>query len=533
MESETPFSSPIPPSLENYSGPHFGGRTVQKNPLDQTLESVFSRLNVSIQQKEAIGYPGNSGGESSVGSGYRFGGGFARTGHERTGVIGEGTEVGFDGLMKVGPNTERWETFMYSSYQSHLFDSSGHKPSHEYSILPSSNQNGLFSAAAAPGAGCSMTPSNNRNITRSRFNSHNTFHNNLTNNSFRMPRWLQEPLNCSSLGDLRGRLVALAKDQYGCRFLQQAIHEASKEEIDMIFMEVIGHVCELMLDPFANIVVQNVLDVCSEEQKNHILLMVVKDGFRFVNMCQNLHGVCAIRKLLEKLTTQQQISRVITALIPRAVALTKDMNGRRVLQCCLTNFPDEYNKYLLNEVADNCYQIAIDKSGCCALQHCVDHSKGEAREHLVQEIIANALNLAEDQYGNYVVQHVLGLKEQHITESLLCQLEGNFASLSCNRYGSHVVEKCLVEWGEEESMRIIIELLRSPIVSRLLVDPFGNYVIQSALAVSESYLLEQGLVYNALLNLVWENYPMMRSHVYGKWVLVWLSRLSKREMLSM
>ncbi|XP_039033012.1 pumilio homolog 15-like isoform X2 [Hibiscus syriacus] len=523
-----PFSSPISPSLESYSGPPFAGRTVQKNPFDQTLESEFSRLNLSIHQNEDTGHPGNFGGELLVGSGYRFGGGFARTGQERSGVIGEGTEVGFDGLMKVGPDTESWETFVYSSNQSHLFDSRRHEPSHEYSILPSSNQNGLLSASAAPGAGCSMTGySNNRNIMRSRFNSHNTFHNNLTNNSFRMPRWSQDPLNCLSLGDLRGRFVALAKDQYGCRFLQQAIQEASKVEIEMIFMEVIGHVCKLMLDPFANYVVQKVLDVCSEEQKDHILLMVVNDGFRFVNMCLNLHGVRAIQKLLEKLTTPQQISRVMSAIIPRAVALTKDMNGHRVIQCCLTNFPDEVKQYLLNEVANNCYQIAIDKSGCCALQHCVDHSKGKARERLVKKIIANALNLAEDQYGNYVVQHVLGLKDQYITESLLHQLQGNFASLSCNRYGSHVVEKCLVEWGEEESMRIIKELLRSPIVSRLLVDPFGNYVIQSALAVSE------GHVYNDLLNLVWKNYPMMRSHVYGKWVLVWLSRLSKRKMLSM
>ena len=84
-----------------------------------------------------------------------------------------------------------------------------------------------------------------------------------------------------------------------------------------------------------------------------------------------------------------------------------------------------------------------------------------------------------------MVQHILGLKEPQITESLLRQLEGNYASLSCNRYGSNVVEKCLVESGEQKSTRIIMELLTSPTVSRLLVDPFGNYVIQSALTVSK------------------------------------------------
>ncbi|XP_022772227.1 pumilio homolog 12-like [Durio zibethinus] len=505
--------------------PVFAETSVQNNPFgdnafDKILESAFSRLNVSTQKNQELGHHGLVSGEFLDRSGFGFGGGLARTGQERNNVD-EGLNVGFNGVMRVGPDIGSWDTFMSCSYQpfnlngnGYLLDSRRKELFNEISILPSSNQNGL--AAAAAGAGCSRAScSKNKNVMRSSFSSHN---NNQTNNSFRRPHWLQEPLNCLSLGDVRGRIVSLAKDQYGCRFLQGAIHEASKEEIDMILMEVIDHVGELMLDPFANYVVQKLVDMCSEEQKSQILLMVVKDGFRLVNICLNVHGTRAVQKLLENLTTQQQISLVLSALSPGTVALTKDMNGHRVIQHCLKNFSEEDNKYLLNEVADNCYQIATDKSGCCALQQCVDHSKGEARVHLVGEIIANALHLAEDQYGNYVVQHILGLKEPQITESLLRQLEGNYASLSCNRYGSNVVEKCLVESGEQQSTRIIMELLKSPIVSRLLVDPFGNYVIQSALSVSK------GFVYYALLNLVRVNSPMMRSHVYGKWVLAWFNK---------
>ncbi|XVE94987.1 hypothetical protein REPUB_Repub02eG0057800 [Reevesia pubescens] len=507
--SETlPFTASISLSPESYLSlyhnlePVFAETSVQINPFeekpfDQTLESVFACLNVSTQENQELGYPGLFGGEFLNQSGFGFG--LARTEQDRNNV------GRFDGIMRVGPDVgdvDTWDTFMFSPYQ------------------PSSNENGFFPAAAA--SGCSRAScSNNNNVMRSSFNGYKKKNNNnynQSNNSFRRPHWLLEPLNCLSLRDLRGRFVGLAKDQYGCRFLQRAIDEASKEEIDMIFVEVIDHVGELMLDPLANFVVQKVVDVCSEEQKSQILLMVVKDGFQLVNICLNVHGTRAVQKLLEKLTNQQQISLAMSALSPGAVVLTKDMNGHRVIQYCLKNFSDEDKKYLLNEVANNCYQIATDKTGCCALQQCVDHSKGESRAYLVREIIANALHLAEDQYGNYVVQHILGLKEPQITEILLRHLEGNFASLSRNRYGSNVVEKCLVESGERQSTRIIMELLRSPIVSRLLVDPFGNYVIQSALSVSK------GFVYHALLNLVRENFPMMRRHVYGKWVLAWINK---------
>lgn len=58
-------------------------------------------------------------------------------------------------------------------------------------------------------------------------------------------------------------------------------------------------------------------------------------------------------------------------------------------------------------------------------------------------------------------------------------------SLSCNKYGSNVVEKCLLDSGEEQSSQIIFELLTNRNISMLLLHPFGNYVIQTALSVSK------------------------------------------------
>lgn len=84
-----------------------------------------------------------------------------------------------------------------------------------------------------------------------------------------------------------------------------------------------------------------------------------------------------------------------------------------------------------------------------------------------------------------MVQHVLGLRVPQITADLLRQFEGHYMHLSCNKYGSNVVERCLIESGEQQSMRIIMELLGSPNVSMLLTDPFGNFVIQKALSVSK------------------------------------------------
>lgn len=92
--------------------------------------------------------------------------------------------------------------------------------------------------------------------------------------------------------------------------------------------------------------------------------------------------------------------------------------------------------------------------------------------------------------SNYVVQHLLSLKMPRITDNLVRELERQFVYLACNKYGSNVVEKFIQDSGELQSARVILELLADPNVARLLVDPYGNYVIQSALTASKVSLLE-------------------------------------------
>ncbi|KAK4476992.1 hypothetical protein RD792_016193, partial [Penstemon davidsonii] len=288
----------------------------------------------------------------------------------------------------------------------------------------------------------------------------------------------------SSLEDLRGRILFVAKDQEGCRFLQKTFEDGKPEEIYMIYLELKDHIRELMVDQFGNYLIQKIFEVCSEEQMNQLLMMVVKDERSLVSICHDSHGTRAMQKMIETLTTREQRKLVISVLRRITVTLTKSMNGHHVIQHCLKFFPSEDNKHILNVVADNCLEIATDKSGCCVLQQCAVHAQGEPLDRLVAEITANVLILAEHPYGNYVVQYILGLHIPRATEHILSQLAGSYVSLSTNKYGSNVVEKCLKESEGDEPVQIINELVNSPNFLAVLQDPYGNYVAQSALTVS-------------------------------------------------
>ncbi|KAL7227366.1 hypothetical protein ACSBR1_022253 [Camellia fascicularis] len=208
-----------------------------------------------------------------------------------------------------------------------------------------------------------------------------------------------------------------------------------------------------------------------------------------------------MQKLLKYLTTQEQKYRLMSVLWWFTVHLTNHMNG---------------NRHILHELADNCLDIAIEKSGCCVLQHCLTHSQGEPVNRLVAKIADNALVLSESRYGNYVAQFILAMKEpyvQHAKADIFADLAGDYVSLSFNKYSSNVVEKCFKETGEDQAAQIIKEIISSPNFLMLAQDPYGNYVAQSAVMVSK------GCVRQTILTLIQKHYPFLHSHPYRKTVL--------------
>ncbi|KAL8217711.1 hypothetical protein R6Q57_021084 [Mikania cordata] len=342
------------------------------------------------------------------------------------------------------------------------------------------------------------------------------------NNSYTMPSDcnLNEPfLSRLTLKELRRLICVLAIDERGCEVLKSKIVTATEEEIGIVLYELMGSVAYLMKHKFGNSLIQKLICVCNDDQRAFIVREMTYIYLEIIDVCMDPYGTRAILKLLENLKSPNLVMRVIWALRHGVVLLANDPNGHRVLQFCLTHFDSDFNQLILDQIADNCVKVATDRSGCCVMQACVERSHGVVRNRLVANIIANAVQLAEDPFGNYVLQHMVELKSPGVTELLVRQFQGCFESLSKNKYASNVVEKCLMESQPYISTMIVLELVGSSNPSSLLVDPYGNFVIQSALKVSK------GFAYKCLLKLVSSNVTSMQSNLYGKKIL---DRIEKR-----
>lgn len=312
-----------------------------------------------------------------------------------------------------------------------------------------------------------------------------------------------------SLAGLRGVMCHMARDQHGCRLLQQRLDDG-KREVDYIFAGVSRHAAQLMVDPFGNYLMQKLLAVCDDGQRMTLVLTLTADPFALVRISLNVHGTRAVQKLIERLSAREEIGLVMDALRPGFLELIKDTNGNHVVQKCLHSFASNDNKAIFAAAALHCVDIGMQIHGCCVLQRCIARSRGEHRDKLVAAIAHNGFKLAQDAYGNYVVQVVLALKIPTANSSLAQQFGGKYIHLSMQKFSSNVVEKCLKVFKEVDKAKIILELLATPHLEQLLPHCYANYVVYSALKNSK------GSLHSALINAILPHEELLRTSPYCK-----------------
>ena len=96
-------------------------------------------------------------------------------------------------------------------------------------------------------------------------------------------------LRYENMVGVKGYIYFMAKDQNGCRFLQQKFEEG-KHHVDVIFEGIIDHIAELMTNSFANYLIQKLLDVCDEDQRLRIIAVLAEDPLKLLRISLNTHG---------------------------------------------------------------------------------------------------------------------------------------------------------------------------------------------------------------------------------------------------
>ncbi|GJN04547.1 hypothetical protein PR202_ga22105 [Eleusine coracana subsp. coracana] len=206
-------------------------------------------------------------------------------------------------------------------------------------------------------------------------------------------------LTYNSIDEVIGRICTVAKDQNGCRFLQKVFTEGTQEDAENVFAEIIDHIGELMVDPFAHYLVQKILEECSNDQRLRIICEITKVPVDLLKNSCNMHGTRVVQKIIETINTLEQALKAVSALSVGAIRLMTDPNGCHVVHRCLQKLLPEHKAFLLDAAASRHLQLARDRHGCCVIQKCIEHSNDDQKNNLLNNIASGALRLSEDQYG--------------------------------------------------------------------------------------------------------------------------------------
>jgi len=236
-----------------------------------------------------------------------------------------------------------------------------------------------------------------------------------------------------------------------------------------------------------------------------------------------------LQKMIEFISTREQIHMIIIALHDRVVELIQDLNGNHVIQKCLNRLSPEdaqvslllvYNpwycfqanavQFIFDAVGANCVVVGTHRHGCCVLQRCIDHASGHQKAQLISQITSNAFSLVQDPFGNYVLQYIVDLGESAFTDPLCYSFQGSIPLLSKQKFSSNVIEKCIRGAQPSVASMMISEMLHANELEKMLRDSFANYVIQTALDYADPEMREK------LVDNIRPILPSIRQTPYGR-----------------
>ena len=312
-----------------------------------------------------------------------------------------------------------------------------------------------------------------------------------------------------SIEYLSYNIFPLAKDQAGCRFLQEKIKNEPNNCVESFYKAILPYILPLSKDPFGNYLIQKLFHYLSPEQMKKILEIISPT---ILDIGSNSHGTRVIQNMINFLTTKELLICFLNSIKPYIIPLLKELNGTHIINKFMNEHPeyaDEINKIIV----DNCSLLATHRHGCCILQKLLEGPNRKLKNNLIKSLIENCFVLIIDQFGNYVIQSILLLNDIKASSAIAMKICDNVPYYSKHRYSSNVIEKCFYFCGKRERKKLIEKITPPDVISELILDEHGNYVVQKALYYAE--YKEKEIILNNIKPLI----PKIRNTSFGEKLL--------------
>ena len=287
------------------------------------------------------------------------------------------------------------------------------------------------------------------------------------------------------------KIKYMLKDQNGSKYIQKKIEEKSPEFLHKLYEQIKNNLYDIITDQYGNYVIQKFVDYCDKKQISILLKQLSlntknKKNNNLYEISINNYGTRAVQKIIENLSdymTEEDISIILKFIKGNVASMIKNINGNRVIQSIIENIK---NKSLLSsiykEMNENLLEIITTKSGCCVFKIILNNITEEDFNIMTDIVLSNKEKLINDEYGNFIIQRIIKIGNIKFNEKIFEYVKKNIVAFSCQKFSSNVVEACIsLGNGEKPRQDVINKLIEGNNINKLILDQYGNYIVQNAL----------------------------------------------------
>ena len=325
---------------------------------------------------------------------------------------------------------------------------------------------------------------------------------------------------------VNGSWRIMLKDQKGSKLIQKKIEEKSPDFLNKLYEQIKNNLKEIMTDQYGNYVIQKFVEYCDKKVISEMFSQISNSLYE---ISINNYGTRPVQKMIENLAmnmTTQDINIILGMTKGNVLDLIKDINGNRVIQSIIQNFK---NKDLLSplykELNENITEILKTKSGCCVFSKVILNITENDLNLIVDNIIKNFASFINDEFGNISLKRLIKLNNENYNSKIFPCIKDSIINFSCQKFSSNVIEAC-IDNNTTLKKRTIEKLIDDDcIISKLIIDQFGNYIVQKALQNSEQK------EFDIIINIIKNNEKKLKQSQHGKVVYEKLMKNYKKYLI--
>ena len=186
--------------------------------------------------------------------------------------------------------------------------------------------------------------------------------------------------------------------------------------------------------------------------------------------------------------------------------MIKNINGNHVIQSIIENIKNkDIMAFLYKEINQNLIEILKSKPGYCVFLKMIKNYSNEEVNNIFENILNNIDRLINDEYGNFIIQKIISINNKNYNYKIYNYIKDKIVQLSSQKYSSKVIECCMAD--NIIKNKIIKKIIEGNNIKELIIDKFGNYIVQKAL----TYCKDNEEMFMTIINNIKKNIDILKN----------------------